>query len=194
MSVPEEEIVAGAADQQSVAHKQEKEAYKQAIERAKAAYKEAEKRAKQAYEEAVEAEKRAEVQRHRAHKEQERAEKERRQIAKHLRKPGKSTLKFSAATLMTPPAGNATDTWTHHGNNSSHQLVNATLDQVIEFPVGGSLSLEALPQPAQIDSSLSTVGGVAILAAVGFVAFKIVKKYGRRANYHPIPSETTPLI
>ncbi|ETW09594.1 hypothetical protein H310_00134 [Aphanomyces invadans] len=177
MSVPEEEIVAGAADQQSVAHKQEKEAYKQAIERAKAAYKEAEKRAKQAYEEAVEAEKRAEVQRHRAHKEQERAEKERRQIAKQLRKPG-----------------NATGTWTHHGNNSSHQLVNATLDQVIEFPVGGSLSLEALPQPAQIDSSLSTVGGVAIVAAVGFVAFKIVKKYGRRANYHPIPSETTPLI
>ncbi|RHY01205.1 hypothetical protein DYB36_000239 [Aphanomyces astaci] len=88
--------------------------------------------------------------------------------------------------------GNSTGNWSRLANGSTHG------DQVIQYDGlrhqgGGSLSLQASVRD-QHHNALATAGGAAVLAVVGFVAFKVVKKLRQRANYETIPTEATRMI
>ncbi|KAF0774742.1 hypothetical protein AaE_001556 [Aphanomyces astaci] len=152
-------------------------------------------------------------------KEAEKEEKEAKQHAKEAEKEEKKAQKHAetarkhaeaarrhaeAARLIRNATVNGTipfheGNWTHPSGNWSQHLLpeatNSTLNQNIKFEShhGGSLSLEAISHD-QRHSSLTTASGLAVVGVLGFVAFKVVNKLRRRADYHMIPSESTFLI
>ncbi|ETW09595.1 hypothetical protein H310_00135 [Aphanomyces invadans] len=85
------------------------------------------------------------------------------------------TLSFHDGNWSNGTGGDHDITYPHQGNHS------------------GNLSLQSIVN-GEHHHALAAVGGAAVVAALGFVAFKVAKKLRHRSNYESIPSEGAHMI